>query len=360
MPRIRLGARGARLWITVISAVLVAVLTASCGGGAPETQPSKTASADRNGDTAQVPGALGRLGSTLPDLVARVEPSVVTVLAGQGQGSGVVYRDGGYIVTNRHVVEGQNEVVVALADGSRTRAEVFATDALTDLAVVRAERRDLPPARFADRLPRRGEPVLAVGSPLGFENSVTAGIVSGLGREIPGAAQRSRALVDLIQTDAAISPGNSGGALIDMNGEVVGINEAYLPPETGAVALGFAIPAATVTDTVDELLEDGEAEHAFLGVQAGPLTPEIADSLGVPVDQGVVVLGLTPGGPAEQAGVREGDVLVRVGGEDVTSVEGLVGALRGLDPGQEVDVELVRNDEERTLRVTVGEAAGGG
>jgi S1-C subfamily serine protease len=301
--------------------------------------------------------------ATAPDLssvVAAVEPSVVTVLTSKGQGSGVVYQAGGVIVTNEHVVRGSTTVEIALADGSRTPGRVAATDESTDLAVIRAERTNLPPAKFQTALPRPGQTAIAMGSPLGFEGSVSAGIISGLGRGIPGSAGETRSLVDLIQTDAAISPGNSGGALVNGQGEVVGINEAYLPPSTGAVSIGFAIPSAVVVDTVDELLKNGRAEHAYLGVVPGSLTPQIAEALNIEAGPGVVVLDVSEGSPAATAGIRRGDVITKMGDQPVTTVEGLLGALRPHDPGESITVELRRGAKTESLTVKLAELPAGG
>ncbi|HEX2273030.1 MAG TPA: trypsin-like peptidase domain-containing protein, partial [Acidimicrobiales bacterium] len=274
------------------------------------------------GATREVAGASqGGVFAQIPDLVDRVEPSVVAILTDEGQGSGVVWDADGAVVTNHHVVTGAAQVEVAFADGRRVDADVVATDPQTDLAVVRADRSELPAASFADALPRVGELAIAIGNPLGFENTVTAGIISGLGRAIPGAALEAPALIDLIQTDAAISPGNSGGALVNAEGRVVGINVAYIPPTAGAESLGFAIPAPTVRDVVTQLIDTGRVRHAFFGVRPGRLTPEIARQLNVEQDRGVVVLEVTPGSPAASAGIEPGDVLLRAGDRDLQSVE---------------------------------------
>ena len=296
----------------------------------------------------------------IPDIVAKVDPSVVTVVvAGSGLGSGVVYRSGGIIVTNAHVVDGARQVEVELADGTRVPATVVAGDADTDLAVLRAERENLPPARFQPVQPRVGELVMAMGSPLGFQNSVTAGIVSGLGREIPGtAAQGGRALVDLLQTDAAISPGNSGGALVNGRGEIVGINEAYIPPSAGAVNLGFAIPAATVIDVVDQLLTTGTAVHPYLGVNSTTLTREIAAYLGLAVEDGVLVSGVARSSPAAAAGMRPGDVITDFNGERVRTQEAFLGELRTVKPGQKITVNVQRGEGSEELSVTIGRRPG--
>jgi serine protease DegQ len=297
--------------------------------------------------------------ASIPDIVERVEPSVVTILRpGGGLGSGVVYNDEGVIVTNEHVIRGATDVEVVLADGTRIPGRVLAADPGTDLAAVAVDREGLPPASFDEQLPRPGELAIAIGSPQGFEGTVTAGIVSGLGRAVPGSAEQTTALVDLIQTDAAISPGNSGGALVDADGEVIGINGAYLPPQTGAVAIGFAIPTATVVDVVEDLLDDGQVTRPFVGIRPGRLTAEVVAQLGLAADAGVLVLAVVPGSPAEDAGILGGDVLVSVNGEPVESIEEFLGQLRRVEPGEEVELEVVRGAQERTVRLQVASATG--
>lgn len=276
------------------------------------------------------------------DVAARVAPSVVTVVTGGGTGSGVVYRTDGYTITNDHVVGTARSVTLVLADATRTPARVVATDPVTDIAVLQAERRSLPPARFRTTLPRVGDVAVAIGSPLGFANTVTAGVISGLARSIPGsAAAGNTALVDLIQTDAAISPGNSGGALVDSGGEVVGINDAYIPPQSGAVSLGFAIPAATALDIAEQLRTTGTARHAFAGITPATLTPELVADLGLPVSEGVLVRFVAPGGPADDAGIAVGSIIQSVGGRPTPTVEDFLAALRAAEPGQQVEVRVV-------------------
>ena len=335
--------------------VVLAMLT-SCGAEDRSPSPSPAVAAPSASGGQNVDDVLAF--DSIPDIVAAIEPSVVSVLRTDGgEGSGVIWSGDGVIVTNNHVVEGVTEVVVAFADGQRVAGEVMATDPRTDLAIVQADRADLPAATFHDALPRPGELALALGNPIGFENSVTQGIVSGLHRSIPGAAQVSAALVDLIQTDAAISPGNSGGALVNGQGEVVGVNVAYIPPnsEAGAVSIGFAIPAPTVTDVVEQLLEDGTAEHAYIGVRPATLTPQLAQELDVEADHGVVILAVEEGGPAAQAGIEPGDVVTAVDGGRVETVEDLLAALREHRPGDQVTLTVVRGGSEQDVTVTVGE-----
>jgi S1-C subfamily serine protease len=182
---------------------------------------------------------------------------------------------------------------------------------------------------------------------------VTAGIVSGLHRAIPSGGQ-TPALVDLIQTDAAISPGNSGGALVNGEGQVMGINVAYIPPTEGAVAIGFGIPAETVKDTVDQLLKNGTVEHAFLGITPRPLTPDIAAQLGLSSsDSGVVVFQVSPGSAAANAGVQAGDVITKFDGKDISSVEDLYAALRSKKPGDRVSMTVTRANQPVDVTLTL-------
>jgi serine protease DegQ len=339
---------------------LAAILAASLTGCTLGRQPQA-----RSAPAPQLaPSAQAATTGEIPQVVQRVEPSVVTVSHDRGTGSGVVWSKDGVVVTNDHVVspEGQtvDRVEVAFFDGRRFPGTVRATDPTTDLAVVEVDRQDLKPATFQRALPQVGELAIAIGSPLGFENTVTAGIISGLHREIPGSAQQGiRSLVDLIQTDAAISPGNSGGALVNGRGEVVGISDAYIPPQAGAVSIGFAIPAATAVDVVGDLLRTGRASHAYLGVGADQVTREVAAQLGLDRAAGVLVLEVADGSPAAQAGLRPGDVIIRIGDQPVDTVEDFFGELRQRRPGDRVQLTIARDGREQQVTVTLGENPGG-
>ncbi|WP_026545599.1 trypsin-like peptidase domain-containing protein [Arthrobacter sp. 35/47] len=344
-----------------LAAVVVAVVVALTGCTAPEEPEQENGTAAVSPGTASPGGNDGNVGgppsaADIPQIIDDVQPSVVTIfLERGGLGSGVIYSEDGLIITNEHVVRGAEEVQVAFADGQRVAGTVVATDVVTDLALVQADRTGLPPAEFQTELPEVGELAVVIGSPLGFENTATAGIISGLHREIPGSATNSASLVDLVQTDAAISPGNSGGALVNSRGQVVGISEAYIPPQAGAVSLGFAIPAGTAVEVVEELLEDGSAEHAFLGLAPRTVTPQIAQQLGVSAEQGVVVLAVENGGPADEAGIRAGDILVSLDGEPLASAEQLLAALRAFNPGETVTAELIREGENSEVDIVLGE-----
>ena len=347
------GATGAAITQTVTPPTTT-TQSATTGSSSATTGATASGSTSGVGLTRVVQSAA----ANLPDLIDQVRSSVVTVdvseANGQGEGSGVIWDKDGDIVTNNHVVQNATKVEVVLASGERMPANVVATDPLTDLAVVHIDKQGLQPADFSDQLPRVGTLVLAIGNPLGFESSVTFGIVSGVNREIPSGGQ-TPALVDLLQTDAAISPGNSGGALIDMDGKVIGINVAYIPPSQSAVSLGFAIPSATAIDVVKQLINGGTVEHAFLGIEPRPLTPQIASQLGLSVSEGVFVFSLSQDGAAQQAGIKEGDIIVGLGDKDVTSIEDLYAALREVSPGDTVPVKIVRDGNQQTVQVTLQE-----
>ena len=336
------------LALTLLAAALLAV---GCSLDDGDETAATTTSATAQAAGGERDGAPRGDLADIPETVEEVSPSVVTIFVegseGRGSGSGVIWDDEGRIVTNNHVVAGADSVEVAFANGTRAPAELLAADERTDLAVVDVDRDGLPAARFAQGLPRVGELAIALGSPLGLENTVSAGIVSALHRDVPSGGT-TPALVDLIQTDAAISPGNSGGALVGAGGRVIGINVAYLPPqETGAVAIGFAIPAPTVRDVVRQLIEDGQVDHPYLGVQLAA-----AAAGDEPV---VVVLLVEPGGPAADAGMRPRDIITRIGDREVTMVEQVYEALRGRKPGDRVRVVVQRGGEERELDVELGQ-----
>jgi serine protease Do len=327
-----------------VCAALVVVLAGGC---------THQAGSDASTPAASSAPASAPTGSIVA-VVSRLEPSVVTIQTSEGLGSGVVYRSDGVLVTNAHVVSSAKQVQVSFADGTKVAGQVTGSDDLTDLAVVKVQRTGLPAVTVRPDLPSVGETALAIGSPLGFENTVTEGIISGVGRQIPASTTGGRPLVDLIQTDAAISPGNSGGALIDQQGRLVGLNEAYIPPSAGAVSIGFAIPGSTVSDVADQLLRNGTVAHPFLGVTLTTLTPQVAQDLGMKVSSGALVRQVESGGPAAVAGVRQGDVIVSFDGGAVQSVGDVYAALRKVKPGDKASVGINRNGQASTVSVTLG------
>ncbi len=356
--------------LVLLVAVPVAVLLAGCS---EEAGP-------REQNVAQAPA---QASPQIPEdepvarVASQVGPSVVQVnvditqdtpfgpRSQEGLGSGVIYRKDGYIITNNHVVEGASELNAAFADGTTERAQVVGRDPDTEIAVLRVDRDDLPAASFnEDEDLVVGQLAVAIGSPSGFESTVTSGVISGLGREFPpelvaGDPTAARSLVDLIQTDAAISPGNSGGALVDRDGEIIGINVAYLPPaETGAVNIGFAIPSDTAISVADQLIETGQVSSAYLGVVTTDLSPEDAERFDLPVGSGAIVSDVEPGSGADEAGVRRGDIIVALDDTPIENTGDLLGALRDYQPGDTVGLTIVREGDEQTLDVTLGERPG--
>jgi serine protease DegQ len=333
--------------LLLVLVALLAIMLTGCGEGGAGLDAGDAGASRRGGGWDEIPA-----------IVRDVEPSVVAVLSrrgdGEGQGSGVIVRPNGLIVTNAHVVEGAGALEVAFASGDREPAELIAADPRVDLALLRIARDDLPAARFADRTPVVGELAIAVGNPLGFENSVTAGVVSGVNRSIPSGGL-TPALVDLVQTDAAISPGNSGGALVGRDRRVIGLNVAYIPPQARAVSIGFAIPAQRVVDAVEELRSEGEVREAFLGVVMTPLSPEIAQQFGIDAEGGAIVVDVARGSPADRAGIAPGDLIVRVNGRPVEAVEQVLGALRRSREGDTLRITVIRGGARLEVPVRVEE-----
>jgi S1-C subfamily serine protease len=340
--------------------IAACLLSAGCSSGGEDQaeagQAASTTTTTAETSAATATAATSSTGgpapmAAIPQIVRDVQPSVVTVKVSNGEGSGVIFEADGTILTNNHVVEGAESVQIVFASGETAAAEVVATDPLSDLAVVRADRAGLPAARFSETPPEVGELAIAMGNPLGFENSVTSGIVSGLNRAVPAQGEEAAALVDLIQTDAPISPGNSGGALVNINGQVMGINVAYIPPEARAVSIGFAIPAATAIDVARQLLDTGEAEHAFLGVSTTELTPQIAQRFGIDASSGLVVLSVVESSGAGRAGIEAGDVITAIDGQPVQTVGDLLSLLRRHSPGDRLELRVLREGAEQTLTV---------
>jgi S1-C subfamily serine protease len=272
-------------------------------------------------------------------------------------GSAVLYRDDGHLLTNAHVVEGADAIEVSLADGSMHEASVVGTDQLTDIAVLRiataADGRPYPTAVLGTAVDLAvGQPVVAIGSPLGLAggSSVTTGVVSALGREVEA---EGTSLLDMVQTDAAISPGSSGGALVDGTGAVIGITTAVGVSEVGAEGLGFAVPVDVARSVAEEIITTGRAVHVWLGVTGSDLDRRSAEDLGV--RGGARVEQVVDGSPADEAGVVPSDVVVAVEEEPVASMSALVIALRERDPGDEVALEVLRDGDRRQVTVALVE-----
>jgi len=268
-----------------------------------------------------------------------------------GLGSGVIVAPEGYLLTNNHVIEGADEIEVQLADGRGAIARVIGTDPETDLALLKIELERLPVVAFADPGTLRvGDVVLAIGNPFNVGQTVTAGIVSALGRNRLGLST----FENFIQTDAAINPGNSGGALVDADGRLVGINTAIFSGTGGNLGIGFAIPVDTARLVLEALVRDGEVRRGWLGVEQRDLTPEFARSFGLPVERGVLVTGVLRDGPASRGGVQPGDVVLRIGDTEVASTGQLLAAVAALAPQSQTVLTVQRGTDRLDLQVTVG------
>jgi serine protease Do len=268
-----------------------------------------------------------------------------------GQGSGFFISADGYAVTNNHVVDKADTVEVTADDGKTYTAKVIGTDPRTDIAVIKVEgRSDFPYVQLAEKAPRIGDWVLAVGNPFGLGGTVTAGIVSARGRDI-GAGPYD----DFIQIDAPVNKGNSGGPTFDVDGNVIGVNTAIFSPSGGSVGIAFAIPAPTVKSVVAQLKESGKVTRGWIGVQIQPVTAEIADNLGLKTPQGALVAEPQADGPAAKAGIMAGDVITAVNGSPVKDARDLAKQIGNLAPGSTVKLTVWRKGEEKTFSVALGE-----
>jgi len=270
----------------------------------------------------------------------------------QGMGTGFIVSEDGYILTNNHVVEDADEVTVVTHDQRRYDAEIVGTDPRTDVAVLKIEAEPLKPAKLGDSDNLRvGRWVIAVGSPFGLQSTITAGIVSATGRSRVGIADYE----DFIQTDAAINPGNSGGPLVNLRGEVVGMNAAIFTRTGGAMGVGFAIPINMAKDVMNSLIEDGRVVRGFLGVVIRDMTQGLARSFGYDSTEGALVEQVQSGSPAEQAGLQRGDIITHFNGKRVQDVDGLRFDVANTKPGTEAAVTIFREGETRRLTVEIGE-----
>jgi putative serine protease PepD len=340
----------------LVAAALVSAVTAVTvlaidddGGGATVTQ-----AAGRAGTPAATTDGL-----SISEVYDGAKDSVVVINAesqlpeatpfgneGQtAQGSGFVYDDAGHVVTNYHVVQGADNVTVTFPDGEEVPADVVGTDPSTDVAVLELQEDvDAEPLPLGDSDALDvGETVVAIGSPFGLQGTVTSGIVSAVDRTITSPDENRFGIDQVIQTDAAINSGNSGGPLLDTSGRVVGINTQIQSGSGGNDGIGYAVPSNTVRDIAQQLIETGEAEHAYLGVSM------------TQTDDGVQIEEVSPDGPAEGAGVEAGDVVTAVDGEAVDSPDDLRAAVEAKQPGDELELQITRDGDEQTVTVELGE-----
>jgi putative serine protease PepD len=349
-------------WVAAGVAAVALMLGSAVAGGA-----TAVALFDNNGTTnAQEAAAAPVINrSSLAEISKKVEPSVVSIATGSGEGSGVIMSEDGYVLTNNHVVaSAQGDTVTVVFDnGKSARATIVGTDPKTDLAVVKAEGvSGLAAATFGDSgSVQVGDTVLAIGSPLGLQGSVTAGIISAKDRTIrtggdqqdsPFPSQQQQgatSLSGLLQTDAPINPGNSGGALVNTNGEVIGINSAIATSGQGSgnIGVGFAIPSNKAKDVADTLRNGGKVSHPVLGVSVSE-----NDS-----GTGALVSAVTPNSPAAQAGLQQGDVVTEFDGQAVNDSDALVAAVQSHKVGDKVELKYTRDGAEKTATVTLAEAS---
>jgi serine protease Do len=315
--------------------------------------------------------------TTITQAVQKVGPAVVTVVGiipGQmslfGQtgdetvsGSGFFISNQGYILTNNHVVAGTKSLTVTLADGSQEKATIVGSDQYSDIAVLKADSKVPAVASLGNSdVLKPGETAIAIGSPLGdFKNTVTVGVVSATGRSID--TGQGYSLEDLIQTDAAINQGNSGGPLVDLAGDVIGINNMIVRNSgSGTVAegLGFAIPINTAQAVAAQLIQNGSLARPYLGISYQPITPDIANTYNLPAQWGVYVTRVATGSPASHAGLQQGDIITGIGGVSLDGTHSYLNALFTYKPGDQVTLNVLRNGRTIQLQVTLGQASSGG
>jgi serine protease DegQ len=269
----------------------------------------------------------------------------------EGLGSGVIVSEEGYILTNHHVIESVDQIEIALSDTRKVRARVVGTDPETDLAVLKIELEKLPSITFArpEQL-RVGDIVLAIGNPFGVGQTVTLGIVSGLGRSHLGITT----FENFIQTDAAINPGNSGGALVDASGNLVGINTAIYSQTGVSMGIGYAIPVSIARQVMEQIVQKGSVTRGWIGVGVQDITTELAQSFKLAAARGVLITQVERGSPADKAGMKPGDILLAVNDRPVADTTTMLNLIASLQPGQQAAIRLTRNQAETDLTVTIG------
>ncbi len=344
--------------VALVSGLVASVLTFGLIAATGALDRSDTPSdAVRELVTPVIPAGEATATDRVVQIAEKASPAITRIqVSGDraGSGSGVVFRDDGYVLTNAHVVEGAQDIDVVLADGSEHRGELVGSDTLTDVAVVKIDgNAPFAVATLGSAAGLRvGQATVAIGSPLGLigGSSVTTGVVSALGRRVPTAD--GAPLLDMIQTDAAIAPGSSGGALLDGEGAVIGITTAIALSETGAEGLGFATPIDIARSVADDIITSGRAVHVWLGIEGRDLDAVSAQEAGVP--GGAVVVNVVADGPAAAAGLRTDDIILAMAEREVRSMSALVIALRERAPGDRIDLAVLREGGRETLNVELG------
>ncbi len=364
----------------VLGAVLGAVIGTAgtiAVAGLTTTEPTESAEQDTAAAEQQEPEAVQAPsieplseGSIVPAVAEAVTPSVVRIdvraaesdepFGGQGGlGSGVIFSSDGFVLTNHHVIDGAEDVEVRLSTGEVLEATVVGSDELNDIAVLEVDEDGLPAVnlRPEDEPIQVGETVVAIGSPFGLDASVSAGIVSALDREIdlPPEEGTVDVIPGVVQTDAAINPGNSGGALVDAQGRLIGINTAILSRTGASQGVGFAVSADQAVRSAEQLIEQGFVRQPLLGIAGTDVDSELADQFDLPASQGAVVQDVQEGTGAAEADVRVGDIIIEADGETLATMSELVAAVRNLEPGDTIELEIVREGERLTVEVEIGE-----
>ena len=283
-------------------------------------------------------------GDQLDDPDAQTQPE-------NSLGSGVIVSEQGLILTNNHVVASADEIEIALADGRKMSAKVVGTDPDTDLALIKIEADSLPAITFAssDKL-SVGDVVLAIGNPFGVGQTVTQGIISALGRNHLGI----NTFENFIQTDASINPGNSGGALIDTEGNLVGINSAIYSRSGGSMGIGFAIPATLARQVMDQIVSQGNVTRGWIGIEAQDITPELAESFKLQAAEGALIAGVLKNSPAEKAGLRAGDVLLTIDNKPIEDTSNMLNLIAALPPNQKATFKIARAEQRLNIAVLIG------
>jgi S1-C subfamily serine protease len=368
--------------IVIGGAALVAYLGANpAAGAAPPTLPGVAPQAQATAQPqSSVPSGSQLAGGVVDvsDVYEQVSPAVVNITfsaqardafgrtqQAEGTGSGFIIDDQGHVITNYHVAGGANRLDVTLADNTSYVGDLVASDQANDLALLKINApedklRQLTIARLGDSdVLRVGQAVVAIGNPFGLERSASFGIVSSVGRVRPGEAQRL--ISNMIQTDAAINPGNSGGPLLNTRGEVIGINEQIEAPSRGNVGVGFAIPVNALKRYLPDLLAGREPRHPYMGIAGAPLTPTLAEQIRAPVQQGIILANIVPGGPAARAALRgatggnpaTGDIITALDGQPVRSIEDVATIIDKKEPGDTVRVTYVRGGQTQDTTLTL-------
>lgn len=355
----------------VVAAIGLLAIEAGWVGDDGGSSGSATGSQGRLVSGADLRGSDDSDGLSVGEIYERDAAGVAFVSAGPASGSGFVIDDEGHILTNAHVVEGADEITVEVGeDGEQRKATLVGADPSSDVALLDVEENDdLTALELGDSSEARvGDPVVAIGNPFGLDRTVTTGIVSAKQRQIR--APNGFSISDVIQTDAAVNPGNSGGPLLDAEGRVIGINSQIASSSGANDGVAFAVPIATAQDVVEQLLESGSVQRAYLGITGGDITPQLAEALELPADRGAIVDRVFDGGPAADAGLKGssgettvdgqtlpsgGDLIVELDGESIDGMEDVISAVNSGSAGDELVLTIFRGDERRQLTVTLGE-----